>query len=376
MKKRISIEQTRVQIKIRDLVSGYLDSEENGVFAFGGNLNVRPAYQREFVYDDEKRALVIDSVACNIDLGKLYWSDNGNGTFECLDGQQRTLSICQFCNNVFSMEFEEGTPKYFNNLPQEDRDAILDYEIDVVICKGTSEEKLKLFNRLNVAGEVLTDQELLNAAYTGRWLADAKKKFSKTNCVAFKIGNKLVNGTPIRQDYLETALSWITNGEKGGIAKYMSERQNDSDALELWTYFQNVIEWVNAKFKVYRREMKGLKWGILYNQYHTNEYDADALEEEIKKLMADDDVTTKKGIYEYLLSGKTLEKKLSIRTFTEAQKRAAYERQGGICPICGEWHPYEEMEGDHIKPWSQGGKTDMDNLQMLCKNCNRTKSDK
>ena len=374
--KRISIEQSKIRVKVSDLIDGYLDSEENGVFAYGGKLNVRPAYQREFVYNNEKRDLVLDSVACGIDLGKMYWSDNGDGTYEILDGQQRTLSICQFCNNDFSMEFEEGVPRMFANLDDEGQNAILDYEIDVVVCKGTSEEKLKLFNRLNVAGEVLTDQELLNAAYTGRWLTDAKKKFSKTNCVAYKIGNKLVNGTPIRQDYLEKALKWITDGEKGGIAEYMSAHQNDSDALELWSYFQNVIEWVNAKFPKYRKEMKGIDWGFLYNKYHNNKYDADELEKEVQRLMADDDVTAKKGIYEYLLSNKEMEKKLNIRAFTESQKRSAYERQGGKCALCGKEHSFEEMEGDHITPWVEGGKTNVDNLQMICKDCNRRKGAK
>ena len=374
--KRIDIRQEKIQVKVRDLIDGYVDSEENGVFAYGGKLNVRPAYQREFVYGKEKRDLVLDSVACGIDLGKIYWSDNGDGTYEVLDGQQRTLSICQFCCNDFSMDFGDGYPKYFTNLSDEEQREILDYEIDVVICKGTSDEKLKLFNRLNVAGEVLTDQELLNAAYTGKWLTYAKGKFSKTNCVAYKVANKYVKGTPIRQEYLETALKWITNGEKGGIASYMSKHQHDSDALELWSYFQNVIDWVSAKFPKYRKEMKGIEWGLLYNQYKDNAYDAEELEKKVAELMSDDDVTAKKGIYEYLLSGGTLEKKLNIRQFTDSQKRTAYERQGGICPLCGERHEFEDMEGDHIVPWSKGGKTVMENLQMICRSCNRKKSDK
>ena len=373
---RINIEQSKISVSIRDLVNGFTDTEEMGVYAFGGKLNVRPAYQREFVYDNKKRDLVIDSVYSGIDLGKMYWSVNDDGSYELLDGQQRTISICQYCANAFSMEFEKGVPMFFKNLDEEQRENILNYTIDIVVCKGATSEKLKLFQRLNVAGAVLTDQELLNAVYTGKWLTDAKKRFSKTGCVAYKIGNKLLTGAPIRQDYLETALDWISNGEKGGIAKYMSDHQNDSDALPLWNYFNNVIEWVNTKFPNYRREMKGIDWGLLYNEYKDNSYDAEDLESKIKVLMMDDDVTAKKGIYEYLLSGDAKENKLSIRAFTESQKRAAYEKQGGICPICGEFHEYEDMEGDHITPWSQGGKTIPENLQMICKSCNRKKSDK
>lgn len=363
-------------ISVRDLMDGYVDNGESGIVGYGGKLNIRPAYQREFIYNEKQRNAVLESIAKERTIGLMHWSDNGDGTYELLDGQQRTISICQFCNNDFSMEFEKGVPRMFANLGEEFQNKILDYQILVAVFKGTDEEKLDWFKTINIAGVPLTDQELLNAVYTGRWLTDAKKKFSMTNCVAFKIANKLVTGTPIRQDYLETALYWISNGEKDGIARYMSKHQNDSDALELWSYFQNVISWVEAKFKYYRREMKGIEWGLLYNQYGGNSYDAEALEAQIKVLMADDDVTAKKGIYEFLLSGGAMERKLNIRAFTETQKRVAYEKQGGICPICGTHHDFEDMEGDHITPWSKGGKTIPDNLQMICKDCNRKKSDK
>ena len=367
----------RIQISVRDLVNGYVDNNEEGVVGFGGKLNIRPAYQREFIYNEKQRNAVLVSVSKEFPLNTMYWSDNGDGTFELLDGQQRTISICQYCNNDFSMEFEKGVPRMFTNLSKDFQDAILDYKLDICVCSGTSEEKLDWFRVINVAQQPLTEQELLNANYTGRWLTDAKKKFSKTNCVAFKVANKYLTGTPIRQDYLETALGWITNGEKGAIAKYMAEHQNDGDAFELWSYFQNVIEWVKAKFPYYRREMKGIAWGLLYNQYANNGifYDSESMEIDIKRLMADDDVTAKKGIYEYILSGGEKENKLNIRAFTDTQKRTAYEKQEGICPICGKHYEFEEMEGDHITPWSQGGKTTTENLQMVCKDCNRRKSD-
>lgn len=356
---------------ISHIVNGYKDNEESGVIAFDGKLNVRPAYQREFVYKDKQRDAVIDTITKNFPLNVMYWAKNDDGTFEVLDGQQRTISFCQYVNGEFSFN-----GKFFHNLTYEEQKMILYYPLDIYICEGTEREKLEWFKTINIAGEVLTDQELLNATYTGRWLSYAKGKFSKTNCVAYKIANKYVKGTPIRQDYLETALRWVTNDEKDGIVNYMAKHQHDSDALELWDYFRSVIEWVSTKFPYYRKEMKGIEWGLLYNKYKGNNYDADAMEVEIKRLMADDDVTSKKGIYEYILSGGELEKKLNIRQFTDTQKRTAYERQQGICPLCNTWHPFEEMEGDHITPWSKGGKTSLDNLQMICKPCNRTKSNK
>ena len=365
-----------IRIPIKDIVAGYVDNDEDGVIGYLGKLNIRPAYQREFIYNDSQRNLVIDSISKKRPLNTMYWGANDDGTYEIIDGQQRTISFCQFCNNDFSMEFQPGVPRMFANLPNDMQESILNYECHVYICKGTPSEKLEWFHIINIAQKPLTEQELLNANYTGRWLTDAKKKFSKTNCVAFKIANKYLTGTPIRQEYLETALKWISNNKNNGIAQYMSDHQQDPDALELWTYFQTVINWIQAKFPHYRKEMKGIDWGLLYNTYSANKYDPEVLEKRIAELMADDDVTAKKGIYEFVLSGETLEKTLNIRKFTDSQKRTVYERQKGICPICGRHFELEEMEGDHITPWRDGGKTLIENLQMLCKECNRKKGAK
>jgi 5-methylcytosine-specific restriction endonuclease McrA len=98
------------------------------------------------------------------------------------------------------------------------------------------------------------------------------------------------------------------------------------------------------------------------------------LEVQVKELMMDDDITKKSGIYYYLITGK--EKYLNIRAFTENQKRETYEKQNGICPNCKKHFEINEMEADHITPWHSGGKTISENCQMLCKDCNRRKSDK
>ena len=254
---------------------------------------------------------------------------------------------------------------------------ILNYELLVYICQGTKTEQLEWFKTINIAGEELTNQELLNANYAGEWLTDAKKYFSKTNCSAATVGKDYLSGSPIRQDYLETVLGWISgdDGKNDAISTYMAKHCEDKTAMPLWDYFKEVIDWVKAVFPNYRKEMKGLNWGRLYNEYGSDydESSADEFEEEIQKLIMDDDVTKKKGIYEYLFDGDT--KHLSIRAFTPAMKLKKYTEQKGICPCCGEHFTIEKMEGDHIIPWSQGGKTTYDNLQMLCKKCNREKSD-
>lgn len=363
------------EIKIRDVVNGYIDSQENGVKGYGGKLNIRPAYQREFVYKEQQRNAVINTVVKGFPLNVMYWAQNSDDDFELLDGQQRTLSICQYVNGEFSID-----SRHFHNLTDYEKEQILDYPLMVYVCKGNDKEKLDWFKIINIAGVQLKEQELRNAVYTGEWLSDAKRYFSKNGCVAYLLGSKYLNGEVNRQDFLEIVLSWIADKEQIKIEDYMSIHQHDAHATPLWQYFQSVISWVQTIFPKYRKEMKGLAWGVMFNHYGNKIYNPQELENKIVALMQDDDVTKRSGIYEYLLSGN--EKFLNIRAFTDNEKRQAYERQGGICPHCVKerrdktHYEINEMEADHITPWSEGGKTNIDNCQMLCKEHNRRKSDK
>ena len=353
------------EITIREIAGNYIDNAENGVIGYNGRLNIRPKYQREFVYKEQQRNAVIETIFKNFPLNVMYWVKNSDDEFEVLDGQQRTISFCQYVNGDFSIN-----NRAFQNLTKTEQEQILNYKVMVYFCEGNDKEKLDWFKTINIAGEKLTDQELRNAVYTGSWLSDAKLKFSKTNCVAYLQGNKYLNGSPIRQDYLETALEWINDGK---IEDYMSKHQHDPNANELFFYFRAVIDWVENTFIKYRKEMKGIEWGVLYNQFKDKIIDTAELEKEIAALMADDDVTNQKGIYPYVLTRQ--EKYLSVRTFDPRMKRTAYEKQKGFCKKCGKHFELEQMEADHITPWSKGGKTLAENCQMLCKDCNRKKSD-
>ena len=355
------------EIPVRDVFNGYKDSQEAGVVAYSGRLDVRPAYQREFIYKDAKRDAVVKTVRNNFPLNVMYWIRTKDGNFEMLDGQQRTISLCSYINKDYSIDYQ-----YFHNLTKSEQDAILDYKLMIYICEGTEKEQLDWFKTINIAGEKLTDQELRNAIYTGQWLTEAKKYFSKTACPAYQIANRYINGTPIRQDYLQTALKWIANRDGKVIEEYMSEHQHDTNANELWLYFKGVIDWVSVLFPVYRKEMKGIEWGFLYNAYSKNNYDSNKLETRILELIDDDEVGSIKGIYEYLFDGE--EKHLSLRAFDTKTKRKVYEKQNGICANCGKHFEFEDMEADHIDPWHDGGKTTIENCQMLCKHCNRVKS--
>jgi len=356
-------------IPVRELTKGYQDNAEGGVVGYGGLLNIRPAFQREFIYKESQRNEVIHTVRKDFPLNTMYWAVAGDG-FELMDGQQRTVSICQYVMGDYSVEID-GSPRFFNNLTPEKKKQILDYELSVYVCDGTEDEKLSWFKIINIAGEKLTDQELRNAIYTGPWLSDAKRWFSRSAGPAYQIGEKYVNGTPLRQDYLEQALEWIS---KGKIEGYMSLHQLDSDSQELWQYFQEVIAWVKRIFPTYRKLMKGLDWGGFYNRHGNDKLNAASLELRIIELISDDEVDNKRGIYEYLLTGN--DKTLNLRGFDQKTQVTIYEKQKGICPICNKHFEIGGMEADHIVPWSKGGKTVSANCQMLCKLDNRTKSGK
>ena len=371
----MAMEIRQIEITCEELAKGFVDNDEEGVVGYGGKLDIRPPYQREFIYGEKERDAVITTIFNGYPLNVMYWADCGDGTYEIIDGQQRTMSICQYINGVFPYYF-----KFFENITDEvERRKILDYKLTIYICSGTDTEKLKWFETINIAGKQLTKQELRNAVYSGTFVTDAKRYFSKTNCAAYRIGGKhLLNGSVNRQDYLETALKWICYSQNlKDVRQYMAIHQNDTDALELYNYFHQVVSWVLSKFDVNKRKtiLKGVDWGMLYEKYHNDKsLDKSILDKEIAILLKDSEVSNKSGICYYVLTKD--EKYLGLRTFGDDIKESVYANQEGICPICNEHFELCEMEADHIIPWSKGGKTVEDNCQMLCMKCNRTKSNK
>jgi hypothetical protein len=359
------------KIPVKELVEGYIDNNESGVTGFGGKLDIRPPFQREFVYKDRERDAVIDTLTKGYPLNVMYWAVRDGGGFEVIDGQQRTISICRYVTGDFSI----GGLGFYN-LQDDQRQQILDYELMVYFCEGTPSEKLGWFQTINIAGVELSNQELRNAVYAGSWTADAKRYFSKPGCAGASLSADYVRVDTNRQELLERAIEWHAQKEgMGSIEDYMAKHQHDANANALWLYFQAVIAWVKATFPVRRKEMRSVDWGGLYHKFGDSKpLDAKKLEARVAGLMQDEDVERKSGIYPYVLNGD--ERHLSIRAFSNGMKREAYERQKGICSVCGKRFEFEEMEGDHITPWKEGGKTVPENCQMLCKEDNRRKSSK
>lgn len=372
----MQIEEKR--ITVREVYEGYFNDEEEGVVGYDELLNIRPKYQREFVYKDKQRDEVIRTVMKGLPLNVMYWCkaklEDGSDGYELMDGQQRTISICEYLDGSFSVD-----DKYFGNLPSDVQEKILDYPLFIYVCDGTDSEKLEWFKIINIAGEQLTEQELRNAVYAGSWTASAKKYFSKTRSPAEQLAGDYLKGSSIRQEYLETAIRWCAAKENKTIEAYMADHSMDASAVQLWNYFNAVIEWIRAIFpikeKKYKSFMKGLDWGIFYNEHGSRtDIDPKKMVDEVHRLMGDKEVTRKPGIFEYLLTGK--ERCLSLRTFDDDDKMAVYEKQKHKCSYCGKTFELSQMQADHIVPWSKGGKTTIENCQMLCRDCNLKKSDK
>jgi hypothetical protein len=214
----------------------------------------------------------------------------------------------------------------------------------------------------------------------------AKEEFSNSQNANIQKWSAYVSGTVNRQDFLKTALEWVS---KEKVGDYMSKHRYDKDINELKTYFNNVINWVSSVFIDVENEMKGLEWGRLYEQYHKQSYDPKKVSAEVQKLYTDPYIKSRKGIFEFVLGESIDTKLLEVRVFDDATKKSVYALQTkyaeskGLsnCPLCAVGHEankskiwkLDEMDADHVAAWSKGGKTSIKNCQMLCKTHNRAK---
>ena len=383
------MEIKKVSVTIRDLCEGYINESEtqieDAVMAYGGKLCVRPAFQRSFVYDKKQENAVIDTAMKGFPLNIMYWVDNSDGTYDCLDGQQRTISLCNFVDGISSFEapwFNNGKKNYIHTIQRIDPEMyerFMNYELEVYICKGEKAERMDWFRTINIAGEELYPQELRNANYVSKWLTDAKRYFSKANnsttakCPAERLGDKYTNKDANRQEILAQVIGWkIDSTEDADICQYMEDHINDPDASDLWNYFNEVINWINEVFPgTYDKGMASANWGYLYNNFSNEDLDPDEISNKFDELIdfkasKELDVSVAK-IVEYCITHD--ESLLKHRKFSEVQRTSLYNKQKGICPDCGQHYLKADMHAHHIVPWYNGGLTEISNGVMLCKEC-------
>ncbi|OFK66317.1 DUF262 domain-containing protein [Corynebacterium sp. HMSC074A09] len=380
--------------KIRDIVDGfhYNELEGKGLYGLAGNLTIQPEYQRNYIYNDGKKDVaVIDSLLKGYPLGLIYFNQpkQGEDKFEILDGQQRITSIGRFYKDLFVVKDTDGNEQYFSSLSKHQQELILNTELLIYDCHGTEAEIKEWFKTINLVGVPLTAQELRNAVYSGPFVDAAKKIFSNSSSAVMSKWSNFVKGDPARQEVLEVALGWIAQREGTSIDSYMAKHREDSDCAELQTYFTAVIDWAASVFKMTDTSMRGIAWNMLYEKYGARGYNAAQMTADAQDLLSDSQVKSNKGVYEYLLGGKTDTKLLNVRVFTDAVKKRVYRTQTdkakaeGVsnCSYCAIGHDakkakiwtQKEMDADHVTAWSKGGSTDESNCELLCKSHNRAK---
>lgn len=383
----------KIDITVADICDGFVYNqlEGKGLFGLGGKLAIQPEYQRNYIYADKggsKEQAVIHSLLKEYPLGLIYFNKVAENKFEVLDGQQRITSIGRFVTNKFAI-MDNGNPKYFDSLPFDQQAKIQNSKLLIYECEGTESEIKQWFETINIAGIPLNAQELLNAIYSGPFVTLAKAEFSNSQNANIQKWSAYVKGSANRQEFLERALDWVSKGDIGG---YMSAHRNDNSINELKAYFNSVIDWVSSVFRDIEKEMKGLEWGRLYEQYHSKSYDPTKVSAEVHRLFGDPYVKNRRGVFEYILGGSVDTKLLDVRVFDDAIKKNVYtvqtkkaEASGeSNCPLCAVGHDannnkiwaISEMDADHVTAWSKGGATDISNCQLLCKTHNRAKGNR
>lgn len=379
------------QYTVAEIVKGFVynDYEGKGLFGLSGKLTIQPEYQRNYIYADGKRdAACIDSILKGYPLGLIYFNKISGDSFEVLDGQQRITSIGRFITGKFAILDSNNNRNYFSGLSTDQQQKILTYKLLIYECKGSESEIKEWFKTINIVGIPLNSQELLNSVYSGPFVTKAKEEFSNSQNANIQKWSVYIKGSANRQDFLKTALEWISRDDNEA---YMSKHRNDDNINEIQNYFNSIIDWASTTFYDTHKEMNQVDWGSLYEQYHSFSYDLDDINSKVQALYEDPDVTKKAGIFEYILGGEKDPKLLNIRAFSQTDINSKYAEQtnkakkNGIsnCQTCNTdiefnhtdtiW-PKNKMEGDHIIPWSKGGKTEKENLQMLCKHHNSMKS--
>lgn len=386
---------TLKQYTVREIVDGFVynELEGKGLFGLSGKLTIQPEYQRNYIYADGKKDVaVIESLLKGYPLGLIYFNDVDDNKFEVLDGQQRITSIGRFTTGKFAIFDENKREQLYSSLPADKQAQIMKSELLVYHCKGAESEIKEWFKTINIAGIPLNEQEFLNAIYSGPFVTLAKAEFSNSGNANIQKWSAYVSGSAQRQDFLATALSWVSASKGQNAEGYMAAHRFDSNINELKTYYTTVIDWVSVVFRDVKSEMRGLEWGRLYETYHGQSYDPAEISDAIQSLYGDFYVKNRRGIFEYVLGGKTDIKLLEIRVFDDAQRQTVYEQQTsdakskGIsnCPLCAIgldankskiWE-LKEMDADHVAAWSNGGATDIRNCQILCKTHNRAKGNK
>lgn len=384
--------ELRTDVTVKDICEGFVYNTLEGKWLFwlSGKLTIQPEYQRNYIYAEKWRDVaVIESILRGYPLGLIYFNKIGKEKFEVLDGQQRITSIGRFLTWKFPVMDENQMPHYFDRMPEDKQEKILETKLLIYECEWSESEIKQWFKTINIAWVPLKEQELLNAVYSWKFVTLGKEEFSNTQNANIQKWSAYISWNANRQDFLEKALEWVS---EENIGEYMSSHRNDDNIVELKNYFNSVIDWISSVFSDVESEMKGLEWGTLYKQHHNTAYNPAEVSNKVRELYWDTYIRKRKWIFEYILGWEEDTKLLEVRIFDEATKKSVYAKQKRMaetqersnCALCSLWHDsnktriykFAEMDADHVTAWSKWGATDSSNCEMLCKTHNRAKGNK
>jgi hypothetical protein len=398
-----------------------------------GELLLQPTYQRNYVATDLIASKLIESILLDVPIPVVYLAEEQDGSYSVIDGQQRLTSFLSFLdgkfpdNRPFKLSGLKVLPeinrRFFIDLDSELQKKIRSTTIHSIIIKKESNPDIKfeIFERLNTGSTKLNEDEIRNTVYRGKYI-DLLAELSENQ--GFHILVRKDNFKK-RMIYRGMILRFFALSEKSYLNYKSSMKQFSNKELrdnkdlsaskekEYRNRFEHCLDLVKVVFgeMAFRRYMPGEngevgKWGesqinmALYDlqmvgfvNYSKNDVlaKADLIREGLLDLMinnqqfrelliwqtSDTDKLKKRfRIYMDMLETIIGDPSYSQRNFPFSVKLELFNANP-FCAISGQKIlAIEDSEVDHIIPYSKGGKTEINNAQLVLRYFNRAKKDK
>lgn len=372
-------------------------------------FEVDETYQREEVWSRDMAQYLIDTILRKYDIGKIYLHVRG-GKYFIIDGQQRLKAIWSFANNEFPLSDKYSPPelagKYFRELPEKVREEFRSFPVTLVEIRGFSDEEIRdLFRRIN-SGIPLNTAEKLNA-YPGK-IVPTVRKLSK-----HPFFEKITYLKPTRYRYLHVSAQLLML-EKDGITdisakalfSFFERNKNLDTNSQAYKNVVKVLNYLKRSLNEKMRELKKPSWIItlyLLTSHLLRNYVMKGREEVLKsffidffqevsrsmesgdreliefKLHMSHGTTSKESISfrhrviltRFLTYAKNLVPLDPRRDYTEEEKIAIFRMYNGKCQRCGKKLEMDNYHVHHKIPWSEGGRTTLENALLLCERCHR-----